>query len=268
MSSQALGEALSPEMNERLRMEVGWTEVGKGLGQVLVGYLIGVVGTVVGVALIALSLYGIPEAGTLKVRTQTNSSLWQFYIGLAILSLIGLFSFLYVAGGQFRCMMGASERQGARWFMFGCLTCLLMGPAFNIAAGIAGVQQAIDINRGPQAFTDIKYNQTGQYLKLIGFTISLLYPLSFLLFLRQTACCMHARAHSLVLSVFLMFAFPLVAVTGYYIYDPQFAAKYEAVGALLGMGWLVLGAGYLAIILIMRLCVLRTMERVRSPLDY
>ena len=30
MSSQALGPSFTPEMNERLRMEIGWTEVARG----------------------------------------------------------------------------------------------------------------------------------------------------------------------------------------------------------------------------------------------
>jgi hypothetical protein len=266
---QGYGEALSPEMNERLRMEVGWTDVGRGLGQILVGYLIGFTGFVVGFGLVAWAVYGLPDDnGTFKPRTPSVSHLWQLYFGLAILVLVTLYAYAYVAGGLFRCMMGSSERHGARWFMFAALVCMFMGPAFHVAAGIVGIQRGPDFNRASTALNEIKLNQTGQNLQLIGFAIGLAYPLCFLLYLRAAASCLQARIHVLLLNLFLLFAFPLVALTGYSIYDDTFATKNAQVAALLNLGWMGLSLGYLAIIFIMRLCILKTMERVRSPLDY
>lgn len=267
MSSQALNEPLSPEMNEQLRMEIGWSEVGRGLGQILLGIFFHFIGAVAGVGLIMVALYGLPNDSGVRTRAPGTGSLWLLYSGLATLVLINLLGYLTVASGQFRCMMSSSERQGARWLMFFCIACMFIGPAFNIAAAIAGSQRAFDINN-TKTFTEIHYTQTGQYLKLVGFGLGLLYPLFFLLFLRATAICMHARFHVMVLNLFLMYAIAVVGCTAYLLYDPRYALPQGLPVMALGFGWLGLILGYLTLIGVMRFCVLRTMERVRSPLDY
>src|SRR5262249_29742214 len=150
--------------------------------------------------------------------------LWYFYFGLAVVGLTNLFGFIIVASGQFRCMMGAAERFGARWFMFACLACLFISPTINIAASVAGAQPPLDIHN-PKSFTHIQYTQMGENLRLLGFALGLLYPLSFLLFLRSVACCMHSRGHVIALNVFLLIAMVLVAMTGYFLYDARWLLR-------------------------------------------
>src|SRR5262249_44622668 len=145
--SVSVEHELSAELNERLRMEVGWQDVGKGLSQVLFGYVTIFVGVAVGVGLVLISPYGM--GGQIRTgRTPSLASLWQFYIGMGILSVIGLIGYIIIIGGQFKCMMGAAERHGARWFMFACITCLLIGPAFHFTSGFAGLQRYPELKRG------------------------------------------------------------------------------------------------------------------------
>src|SRR5262245_34815760 len=137
--SVAAENLLETELNERLRMETGWEDVGKGLSQILFGYLTLVLGIGIGVGLIVLSVGNMGHQPGRPPGRPSMASLWQLYIGLGVLSVVGLLSYLFILAGQFRCMLGAAERHGARWFMFACITCLLIGPGLNIASGIAGV---------------------------------------------------------------------------------------------------------------------------------
>jgi len=267
MSSYALGSPLTPEMNEQLRMESGWTEVGKGLGQILLGYLIIVGGSGIGMGMIMAALFGMPDEHGGKLKSLKSGTLWVLYLGLGIMVLINFFGYVTVARGQFRCMMSASERKGARWFMFLCMTCLFIGPAFNIVAGIAGAERSLDLERY-QSFTEMKYTQTGQTLRLTGFALGLLYPLGLVLFLRAVACCMHSPALVMMLNLFLLYSLGLVGWTGYILYDPRYTLTQGPLMQGLTLGWVVLVVGYLVLIGLTRFCVLKTMERVRSPLDY
>jgi hypothetical protein len=259
-------DRLSPELNQRLRMEVGWQDVGKGLTQVVMGYLVGFVGTAIGVGLVLLALYGM---GDNVSRTQKPSlvSLWQFYIGLGILSVIGLIAYVFILGGQFKCIMGAAERHGARWFMFLCITSLIIGPAFHLASGIGGLRAYPELRRGAAALQDLQLTEVGKWMQLAGFAISLLYPLFFLLFLRAIARCMHAQGYVSFINVYLIFAAVLTAATAFFIYNPAYFAKRPLEMVLLGGGWLVSLIVYVITILLIRVCIYTTTERIRSPLD-
>ena len=92
--------------------------------------------------------------------------------------------------------MGAAERNGARWFMFTCIVCVFLGPMFHIASGIASWQAVNDLRANPHRFESFQLNPIGQWLQLIGFGISMLYPLCFVLFLRAVAMCLGAAVFS------------------------------------------------------------------------
>ena len=119
-----------------------------------------------------------------KNAKPSNGSLWQLYLGLGILSITGIISYGIIVGGQFKCLLHAPERHGARWFMFLCIACLFLGPTFHVASGIASWQALTELKNHPGKVQDFHMNPLGHWLQLIGFAISLLYPLSFTLFLR------------------------------------------------------------------------------------
>ncbi|HYV35749.1 MAG TPA: hypothetical protein VE988_08600 [Gemmataceae bacterium] len=271
MHVETVDVADAPELgfNERLRMEMGWTEVAKGLSQVLFGYLTLFLGTSVGFGLVALALWGLGEAAGKKGAKVSNAVLWELYLGLGILSVIGLISYIIIVGGQFKCMMYAAERHGARWFMFLAIACLFLGPAFETASGIASWQAVQELKKNPGKFQDFHLNPLGQWLHLIGFCISMLYPLCFTLFLRAIAVCLRANIPVMVVNIFLVLATCLVAATGYTLY------KHPAGGptiplqqaVLVGAGWGVVLLLYVGVICMIRVIIYGVMAQVRSPLE-
>src|SRR5262245_57314168 len=203
-----------PELafNEQLRMETGWSEVASGLNKVLFGYGFLFLGVCLGLGLIVIAMYGltdpsqVSQIGKKSVQAVKPSlgSLWCLYLGLGILSVIGFISYCIIVGGQFRCMNGAAERHGCRWFMFICIVCIFLSPGFEFASGVASYQSISELKKNPAKFQDIQMNPLGQWLRLIGFGISMLYPLSFVLFLRQVAVCLRVEWHPMLVTLFFM----------------------------------------------------------------
>lgn len=265
--SYAVEEPLNRELNERLRMEVGWEDVGKGLTKVLVGYLVVFVGTAVGIGLVILALHTLGP-NVHRNRTPPLGSLWQFYIGLGILSVIGLISFVIILGGQLRCMLGAAERHGARWFMFLAITALIIGPAFHIASAIAGLRSFPDWKRGAMILDELQLTELGKTMQLVGLGIGLLYPMFFIFFLRAIALCMNSRGLVMFVNLYLLLAASLTAATGYFILNPMVFVRNPLALLIIGGGWIVSTIVYVVVILLIRVCIYQTMERIRSPLEY
>jgi hypothetical protein len=254
------------EFNEQLRMELGWGEVASGLTQVLVGYGAMFIGTTVGVGLVVFALFGLGDRGI--HAKPALGSLWALYSGLGILSVIGLISYGIIIGGQFKCMMGAAERHGARWFMFLCIACVFLGPVFHIASGIASWQAVSELKSHPHRIENFQLNPMGQWLQLIGFGISMLYPLFFILFLRAVAVCLRVGWHAVLVNVFLALAAVLVAGTAFALFNFRPGGKPlpSAPIALLGLGWCVVGVSYVGLIALTRIMIHAVMGQVKSPL--
>ena len=266
-----LEQDISYELNDRLRMETGWNDVASGLGRVLFGYLLFIVGVLVGVGLVVLSAFnGLAAEGAARVGMPSIGSMWLLYIGLGILSIIGTFGYLIIMGGQWRCLHGASERHGARWLMFFCLTCLFAGPALNAAACIGGgLQRGPNLQRGARSFRDMKFSAQARYMQLAGAAAGVLYSVFFLLFLRAVALCHGAQAHVMLVNFFLVFVGTLVAASAYvgYLSFRDMIKDENDPRLWLLAGWGVCFLFYLILIGSIRSCVLRSMARVRSPLD-
>jgi hypothetical protein len=258
------------DFNERLRMEFGWKEVAEGLTKVIFGYGTLLLGTTLGFGMVLLSVTGLADghpAG--KVGKPSNFSLWMFYLGCGILSVIGLISYCMVIGGQFRCMMGAAERNGARWFMFTCCACLFFGPAFELASGIASFQLLQEIRKNPAAIRDLQLNPLSQWLHLIGFVISMIYPVCFVLFLRATAVCLRAEGHVTVISIFLVLIGALMVGTCFMLYQfpPGGKPAPPDLWLMLGGAWAVALLVYIILIFAIKACIHSVMANVKSPLE-
>jgi hypothetical protein len=259
------------DFNERLRMEVGWDDVGSGLSRVLFGYCVLLLGTGLGIGMVLLSLYGLADGPAPKpgLGRPSNFSLWLLYLGMGILSVIGLISYCIIVGGQFRCMMGAAERHGARWFMFICIACLFFAPAFEFASGVANFQAIQEVRKNPHAVRDFQLNPMGQWLHLIGFVISMAYPVCFVLFLRAVAVCLRSDAHIMMVNAFLVVAAAIIASTCYVLYLHPPGGKpipYEHL-VMLGAAWLLVLVLYVGLILVIRGCIYTVMGNVKSPLE-
>ncbi len=259
------------QLNERLRMEPGWNEVASGLGLILVGYLVFFIGTAVGVGLIIWSMFSVlgGGGGGRMVATPGIGTVWIFYIGLGVLSIVGTFGYLIVLGGHWRCMHGAAERHGARWLMFFCVTALFAGPALEVASYIAGCQKAPELSRGASSFNEMQFTRTGRYMQLAGAGATLLYTVLFLLFLRAVGLCHGSRRHVLLVNFFLLLVVLLVGgsvYVGYLSYTEPTSELNKVKLGLIG-AWGAILLFYLVLIGTMRLCVLRSVAQVRSPLD-
>jgi hypothetical protein len=259
------------ELNERLRMEPGWDEVASGLARILIGYLVFFVGTAVGVGLVIWSIYGwLVGPGARPAATPAIGTVWIFYIGLGILSVIGTFGYLIVLAGHWRCMHGAAERYGARWLMFFCVTALFAGPALEVASYIAGCQKPPELSRGASSLNSMQFTATARYMQLAGAGATLLYTVLFLLFLRAVALCHGSRSHVLLVNFFLVLVTLMVAGTVYVAYRTytQHRAELREITLALAGAWVAILLSYLLLIATVRSCVVRSVAQVRSPLDF
>jgi hypothetical protein len=268
-----LDQDLTYEQNERLRMETGWNDVASGLARVIIGCLVALLGTAIGVGLVVLSaIPGLFGESSFRVagRLPSLGSLWMLYIGLGILSVVGVFGYLITLAGHWRCLHGASERHGARWMMFFCLTCLFAAPALNIAAGIGGgMQRGPDLQKGARTFRDIQFTARARYMQMAGAAASLLYSLFFLLFLRAVARCHASSAHVMLVNFFLVFVGVLVGLTVYvgYMSFRDLIREENDPRLWIAGAWGICLIFELFLIGAIRSCIIKSMARVRSPLD-
>lgn len=266
-TSAPLARSDGLNLYDQLCLEVGWGDVARGLRQVFVAYVVFIVGVALGVGLVMVAVIkmgGTARGGPGHVRP---ALLWQFYLGLGILSVIGVLTWVMVMAGKWRCVQNAPERHAARWVMFVCITCTFIGPVFNSAAGIGMTQKPVALKHGPRGLQELKLTGTGRVVHLIGMGCALLTPLFFLLFLRAVALCMGAHTHMVIMNGYIALSAGLAGVTGYLLLLPPPLEKALPVLGLLGVGWAVWGVAYLVLILLIRSVILRTVESLRSPLE-
>jgi hypothetical protein len=254
-------------LDDQLRLEAGWGDVARGLRQVVVGYLVLVLGITLGAFLVVMSV--VEMGGFTRAPARLSiGAMWQFYIGMGIISLTGLISWGMVMAGKFRCMLNAPERHSARWLIFVCMTCTFVAPTFNVAAGIGFAQRPVELQRGAFGLQELKLNTTGRIIHLIGFGCGLLSPLAFVLFLRAIARCLELRGHLLVMNGYAAISAGLMALTCYVLFAPPRAPRMLVVYALLlGGGWLMWGVAYLVMTLILRSSIVQALGNIRSPLE-
>jgi len=203
-------------------------------------------------------------------RLPSLGAMWMLYIGLGILSVVGTFGYLITMAGQWRCLQGASERHGARWMMFFCLTCLFAVPTLNAAACIGGgMQRGPDLQKGARTFREMRFSPRARYMQIAGAVASLLYSVFFLLFLRAVARCHASSAHVTLVNFFLVFVGVLVGLTvyvGYLSFRDMIRPENDPRLWILG-AWGVCFLFYLFLIGAIRSCIVKSLARVRSPLD-
>jgi hypothetical protein len=267
MSTEAVGRGyeLSPELNDNLRMELGWEDVGKGLTRVVMGYFVLLAGLVVGVGLLIAAFYQVggrtPTGGTSPV------TFWCFYAGLGILGSIGLFAYIVIFSGQLRCLIGAPERGGARWLMFFTMTCLLIGPTVNAGASVACVQRAPDFARGPDGFRRLQFTSTGRMLQLASTVGGSLCAVFFLLFLHALARCLQATLLGWSVLLHLLATLTLAGLSLYLNFDGRTLIVQRQHLIWLGAAWLVNIIWHVLLIGSVRVRIATCLSKVRAPLD-
>jgi hypothetical protein len=262
---------LSPDqeisLEDQLRLEPTWDDVARGLRKVVVGYLVLLAGIAVASALIVGSVLSMGGFGRPPARLSIGA-MWQFYLGLGVLSVTSLVSWGMVLAGKFRCLLNAPERHLARWFIFLCVFCIFVGPIFNTAAGIALTEKPIQFKHGARGLQDIQLTKTGRIINSVGLVCEMLSPLAFLLFLRAIARCLELKVHLVIMNVFIAVAVGLTGATGYLLFAPPRDPRMLVLYLLcLGGGWLACGLAFLVMTLVMRNSIFYALDRVRSPLE-
>jgi hypothetical protein len=268
-------------MATQLRMEVGWQEVAKGLGRILLGYFVLILGLVVGFGIIVLvgGLNGLNGAGPTQVLPLDSQI--GILIAVGILAVAGLTSWGFLVTGYWQCLMNAPDRRGVKWLVFTSMTCVLIGPVMNIAASIYAAdtpEQSALIHSGYNryyvgmrarvgAYRHLQPNSASSIVRLAGTVLSVMSGLLFILFLRAAARCFANQTQIWNANLYLLYMGGLIAGTVFLLQaDPRIANRQELwLGLLAGYG--LAFVWYLFLVAGVRACIHNVMSCLRSPLD-
>ena len=241
-----------------LRFELGWTEVRSGLGLILRGYILLIAAAIMLVTLAVIFLTLSPQQKA-KIPWQLREvGLW---FGLAMFGLLSLYCYGCVLVGHWRCLMNVPERRGARWLMFGCLTCILAGPALNFASNLTGVEKGVKWERGIAGVKELRMSKEGTIMAVGSAGVQALGGILFILFLRAVAGCFEDRFRVRLVNVYLVFSIVLLVAT---LFLGLTARDFDALlkrALLLGAAMLVNFLGYLFVIGMVRGGITRGLAR-------
>jgi hypothetical protein len=248
-----------------LLAEFGWHRVANGLGRILLGYAIWILGLVGGIAAIVYYIQSQEGAGQHPKKSFDAG----VFLGLGFLAVVSLFSYGLIISGKWRCLMNAPERFAAKWLMFGCLFCLIIGPSMNVFLSVAGEGSANvrHLQKGKAGLANIEFTSATVMMQLASIGLTVASTTFFVLFLRAAALCFQSQACVWLVNLYLMFTCLLVGVTVQSILGMSKAvANPELLMLLLG-GWFIWGLWYLVAIVSVRSMIIQGLSNVRSPLD-
>ncbi len=247
-----------------LRCELGWSEVRRGLGLILRGYFVLIAAVLLVVGTIVV-LFGMDDADRKRVPWQVKEV--GLFLGVAALGLACLYGYGCIVVGHWRCLMNAPERRGAKWLMFACMTCILTGPALNIAAGVGGFKRPPKIQRGLDDVKDTEFTDNAAIMELAGAGTKLLGIVLFLLFLRAVADCFQDRVRVVLVELYLVLVGLLLAGTLFlFLARPKPPAQTLLTLALI-VGWPTCFLGYLFLLAVARAGIRQGLGNLRSPLQ-
>jgi len=265
-TSTYLTRAEAPtDPNDPLLTEYGWPEVGKGITRILIGYFVAVVGTAAGIGVFLLAIYG-HEMG-LFAKGNKNTMELISTAGVLLIGVTSLLSYSLILAGKWRCLMNAPERHAARWLIFSCMLCMVIGPVMNILTSLGG--DGANNYKQLQHYKEgihLTFNSVGSILQLLGTILSVVSTTLFILFLRAVGCCFRSRFLTSMIHLYLLFSALLIGVTAQLIFAlPRTLARPEV---LLGLaaGWLICVLGYVFLVFFTRVCIATGSSRIRSPL--
>ncbi len=267
-TSMLFAQAQNPnEPKDPFGVEYGWREVSQALTKILLGYFVLVVGCFAGAILLVLALHGQEMELLPKGRNQNLIEV-LITVGSLVMGLSCLLGYGMIMVGKWRCLMNAPERRAAKWLMFICMLCLLVGPVMNAMFSIsgAGADNYRALKQGREGVAEVKFDTTGTILQLVGAAISLASTVLFVLFLRAVGSCFNSKILVSGTHLYLLYLALLVGGTVQVTLSAEKSlAKPEVVMAL-GLGWLGFAFGYVLIVLATRICILNGLSQVRSPL--
>jgi hypothetical protein len=220
----------------------GWQEISKGLALVVGGYCVLIAGGLLASLTIALAC-GWGPAPLRQSMTQENRD-DLLLLGLLMVGLTALLSYGLVLLGQWRCLMYAPERQGARELMYVCLNLVVIASLMNVAGGVLdGARTYAALRQGAAWVERLDWRGAGTLLQLGSAVVGLLASLIFSQFLRTVASCFNDRTRVRSVDFNLAFLGLLLGGScGTFLYVQRLASKTEmlpwlAAGWLLCFGW-------------------------------
>ena len=254
---------LSQELNDALRSESTWSDVSSGLGKILLGYFCYAFGVIVAGACVGAAIVPLVNNKPLKLE-----HMWMFYIGAGIMKVTGLFSWITIMGGKWRCLMNTAERYGAKWVIFFCITCVFMAPILSVVASFAGVATPIRWTGGPDAFRKVKFTMTGLYLLgASGLSFSLC-MLSFWYYLATVARCMGASRALWFIGLFIVPLGVASGLTGYWLFGNLHTNRFNDLVPFVGLSWLLVPIYWVAMIVVVKRSIDQTIGLIKNPLEY
>jgi hypothetical protein len=220
----------------------GWQEISKGLALVVRGYCVLIAGGPLAFLCIALACGGGPALLHPSTTQENRDDL--LLLGLLMVGLTALLSYGLVLLGQWRCLMYAPERQGARELMYVCLNLVIIASLMNVAGAVLdGARTYAVLRQGAAGVERLNWHGAGPFLQLGSGVVGLLASLIFSQFLRTVASCFDDRARVRSVDFNLAFLGLLLGGScGTFLYVRQLASKTEilpwlAAGWLLCFGW-------------------------------
>jgi hypothetical protein len=247
-------------------LDTGWQEISKGLAVVVQGYLILVIGGVLGAVLVCLAVRrGRPLPGLEFARGAGDGLL---LLGVLTLGVTALLSYGHVLAGLWRCLMHAPQRHSAKELMYVCITAVLMASVLNVAGVWTDGERAYAaLQHGWDERVQLDLHSPGVLLQLGSAGLGLFSSLVFSQFLRNAAGCFNDRAR--MRSVDLNLALVGLLLGG--SVGTVFFVQRVALQLLpwLAVGWLLCLAWHLLLVRGVRRCVeegFRTQPSVRAAL--
>ncbi len=254
--------AISSDLNNALRAEKAWVEVARGLGKVLLGYAALIAGWLVAAAFLYSCYAPILNRKPLKIE-----HMWYFYIGLAVLKITGLLSWGLILAGQWRCLMSSSERKGAKWVIFFCMTCVVMGPVLHMLAWFGGLSST-PIHRwgGPQAMQSATFSVLGKYLMCASLITSGLYKISFWYYLHTVASCMGASKAKLFVTGFILAVVGMAGFTCWWWLGHLHVNLFNDLQLWIAVGWVSVSVYWVVMIVVVKVAIEQSMAEVHNPM--
>jgi len=255
--------AISGELNQSLRNEQAWVEVAGGLGKVLLGYGALVLGWMVASAFFYSCYAPILNGKAVKIE-----HVWFYYIGVAILVITNLSSWGLILAGQWKCLMNSPERRGARWIIFFCMTCVVMGPVLHMLAWFGGLSTPIRLGAGPQAIQGVKlkFTITGIYVMCASLITTGLYKVSFWYYLQTVASCMGATKARGVVFLFVAITLAMVGATYWVLFGGLHPNKVRDLAIWVAAGWVFVALYWVFMIVVVKVAIEQTMAEVYNPM--
>jgi hypothetical protein len=276
----------SPQIHEDepveniLRFEIGWKDVASGLGKILFGYfmLVLTLGIVVGLVLYlaATAMARRPNAQDIIL------AMWVCYLGFGIVFLLGLYTYIQIIVGHVRCAIHSPERCGARWFIFACILCVVVGPWMGTINSVQ-MQMSTDTAEKKQKLRQELiqhfHGQTAEdgvlaeirrglsITQIASALISMASSLFFVLFLRSIGSCFQETRLTVLADLYLVFSAMLMSMTFYTTFFTRFNQSTVWVFAAIGVGGLVSAGWYIGLLIYCRVLILTRMNNLRSPLE-